>query len=167
MRHAKSDWSNALQNDFDRPLNARGEKDAETMGRFMFKQGLMPDLIISSPAVRASKTTQHIVAKIKKEPSDIIYEPKLYMGVPGETIKLIDEALLKSNSLLIVSHNPLVEQLVSVFWQDDPLPYTDTHKLVTTGNLIIFELENDSNSSVSEKIVLSKKLFRPKELQEI
>src|SRR6218665_523789 len=56
IRHAKSDWGNPGQADFDRPLNARGKKNAPEMGKRLQQKQVIPDLIISSPAMRAATT---------------------------------------------------------------------------------------------------------------
>ncbi len=53
MRHAKSAWDVSYSTDFERPLNKRGRKAAPRMGEFMADRGLLPDLIVSSPAARA------------------------------------------------------------------------------------------------------------------
>ena len=52
IRHAKSDWSDNTLKDFDRGLNARGLKDAPFIGKFLKNKNIIPDLIISSPALR-------------------------------------------------------------------------------------------------------------------
>ncbi len=51
LRHAKSAWNTGAAKDFDRPLANRGERDAPTMGKWLKKQGLVPDTVISSPAL--------------------------------------------------------------------------------------------------------------------
>ncbi len=58
IRHAKSDWSNPILDDFDRPLNKRGKKNAPFMGKILRDKGVNPDLIISSPAYRARETAK-------------------------------------------------------------------------------------------------------------
>ena len=60
LRHAKSSWNDQNLQDFDRPLNARGRKAAELIGTFIKKQKVSPDLVISSPAVRARETIEII-----------------------------------------------------------------------------------------------------------
>ena len=62
IRHAKSSWEDFNLDDFDRPLNNRGEKDAPFMGKLLKKKKPKPDLIISSPALR-TKLTAQIMAK--------------------------------------------------------------------------------------------------------
>ena len=62
LRHAKSSWDDANLSDYERPLNNRGKQNASTMGNFLKKENLVPDLIISSTAKRANKTA-NIIAK--------------------------------------------------------------------------------------------------------
>lgn len=56
IRHAKSSWDDPSLNDFDRPLNTRGEGDIPRMADFLIQQKVMPDLVLSSPAKRAELT---------------------------------------------------------------------------------------------------------------
>ena len=64
LRHAKSDWGNPSENDFDRPLNQRGESNVELMGTRLKKNGVRPSLIISSDAMRAITTARSIARGI-------------------------------------------------------------------------------------------------------
>ena len=63
VRHAKSSWKTDL-NDFNRPLNKRGKKSAPDMGERLKKLKVMPDLILSSPALRAITTAVIIAARL-------------------------------------------------------------------------------------------------------
>ena len=56
LRHAKSSWDDPDLADFDRPLNHRGRTAAPFMGETVSRYGLQPDLVLSSPAVRAKET---------------------------------------------------------------------------------------------------------------
>ena len=58
MRHAKSSWDMPYNTDYERPLNKRGRKAAPRMGEFLADRDLLPDLIVSSPAVRAKQTSE-------------------------------------------------------------------------------------------------------------
>ena len=62
IRHAKSSWDDPLQDDFDRPLNDRGMRDAPRMGKRLKEKDLHPDMILSSPANRALSTCMQIAA---------------------------------------------------------------------------------------------------------
>ena len=70
LRHAKSSWSDPTLPDHDRPLNKRGIHDAPRMGKLLRHEHLMPDLILSSTAVRAKKTAE-LVAKACKYKGEI------------------------------------------------------------------------------------------------
>ena len=67
MRHAKSSWGNQSLNDHDRPLNKRGESACRLMGSFISQQGLIPDQIISSTAVRAKDTVLGLLENLSIE----------------------------------------------------------------------------------------------------
>ena len=55
VRHAKSSWKDPSLDDFDRPLNKRGKRNAPFMGNKLKERKIMPDLVLSSPAKRAKK----------------------------------------------------------------------------------------------------------------
>src|SRR5437867_8761133 len=78
LRHAKSSWKDKESSDFDRPLKPGGRKAAETMSAFFKRKRVHPDLILSSPAVRAKETIEIILqsAKLKGQLhfDDRIYE---------------------------------------------------------------------------------------------
>ena len=58
LRHAKSEWGNPGQADFDRPLAKRGLEDAPRMGQVLARFNYVPDRILSSPAQRARQTAE-------------------------------------------------------------------------------------------------------------
>lgn len=105
MRHAKSDWADGSIRDFDRPLNKRGEKAAPAVGKEIRERGLSPDLIISSPALRA-KMTAEAVAENSGYNKAIVWDESFYFGYTAEifqTIKAIDES---AENVIIFGHNP-------------------------------------------------------------
>ncbi|MCF6240646.1 MAG: histidine phosphatase family protein [Bacteroidales bacterium] len=111
MRHAKSDWGNNLP-DIERPLNNRGKKAAPLMADYLKKVKKNPDIILSSPAKRAMSTAKIMKEKLELD-KDIIIIKAFYFGFMNElmnTIKAIDN---KYETVLIVGHNPVWEDLVS------------------------------------------------------
>ena len=60
LRHAKSSWKHPELPDHDRPLNKRGKHDAPLMGRLLKREDLVPDVIISSTAMRAGATAEAV-----------------------------------------------------------------------------------------------------------
>ena len=65
MRHAKSSWDDPTLQDFDRPLNPRGLRDAPRMGQFLKQNAITPDQIVTSTAVRAQTTAKMVAAECK------------------------------------------------------------------------------------------------------
>ncbi|WP_320034727.1 histidine phosphatase family protein [Halarcobacter sp.] len=105
IRHGKSDWSNEKLDDFDRPLNARGKKNAPFMGEILYKKDIFPDVIISSPAYRARDTAKKIAKKVGYH-ENIIYNEYLY----GASLKTILDIVTfiedEYDDVFLIGHNP-------------------------------------------------------------
>jgi phosphohistidine phosphatase len=111
LRHAKSSWDDARLADFDRPLNKRGLRAAPFMGGLMAAQGLVPGLILSSPAKRASDTAE-LVREAGGFKAPIRYEDQIYEASP-HTLRKVAAAISDSpDTLLMVGHNPGMEGFV-------------------------------------------------------
>jgi phosphohistidine phosphatase len=109
LRHAKSDWDDAVQRDFDRPLNPRGRRAARTVGREMKRLGLRFDLCIASPAVRVRETLGEVEAAFG--PLSPSFDQRIYLADPDALLELVRAAPEVANSLLLVGHNPGLEML--------------------------------------------------------
>ncbi|HVY66672.1 MAG TPA: histidine phosphatase family protein [Gammaproteobacteria bacterium] len=132
VRHAKSSWSNDALADFERPLSARGERDAPRMGARLRNRGLRPDLILASPATRAQRTAQ-LVAHALECPADAIrLEPALYLATPAEILTVIGTQAAAVDQLLVVGHNPGMTELVNLL-----LPTLGLANLPTAGVVVI------------------------------
>ena len=110
LRHAKSSWKDMRLRDRERPLNKRGERDAPEMGKRLRKLGYKPDLILSSPAVRAIETARKAAAEIGYE-GKIIQDEALYMAEVGDYLDVISGVDESVTHLMLVSHNPGCEEL--------------------------------------------------------
>jgi len=113
LRHAKSDWSDASQGDFERGLNARGEKALTTMAEVLKKKKIMPDLILSSSATRAMLTAQGLAKNIHYK-GKLKYLETLYFADPQEIIEIIKEIKDKYDTVFIVGHNPETTELTNL-----------------------------------------------------
>jgi phosphohistidine phosphatase len=111
LRHAKSDWDDTSLRDFDRPLAARGERDAPRIGKALRKRGPLPDLIISSPAVRAKATIEAVIEAAKLKLA-IRFDETIYGASSPELMKLIRRSPDGNSCVLLVGHNPGFEDLV-------------------------------------------------------
>jgi phosphohistidine phosphatase len=110
MRHAKSDWDASYGADHDRPLNERGIRSARLMGRFVSGADLVPDLVISSTALRAATTAQ-LAAESGAWDCPIDLEPGFYGTGPVTVLELASEAP-NVERLLLVGHQPTWSMLV-------------------------------------------------------
>lgn len=111
LRHAKSSWDNDGLTDYERPLNDRGRRDAPRMGKLIRREGLTPDLVVASSAKRAA-TTAELVALEFSLASEILYTDKLYLAEPETYIALARQLNDEVNSLMMVGHNPGIQELV-------------------------------------------------------
>jgi phosphohistidine phosphatase len=105
MRHAKSSWDDESIPDHDRKLNDRGLRVAPLMGGFVKQQGLTPDIILTSSALRAIKTAELFNAGFgKKIPIGI--EKSLYRADVEEFCDIVREGAEAESTVLVISHNP-------------------------------------------------------------
>ncbi len=110
IRHAKSDWNDGSNSDFERGLNKRGEKAILTMAKVLKEKKVMPDLILSSSAKR-TKLTAKGLAKAIGYSGEIKYIDALYMAEPATIQELIKDVNDKYDTLFIVGHNPETTEL--------------------------------------------------------
>ena len=111
LRHAKSSWDETGVSDHDRPLNNRGRRNAPMMGNLIDKEGLVPDLIVSSTATRTSETVDLMVNAIESE-VQIVFDEALYHAAPGTLMARIRTTPDSIRTLMLVGHNPGMEELV-------------------------------------------------------
>ena len=123
IRHAKSDWSDGGQSDFERGLNKRGQKAVFTMAEVLKEKKIMPDLILSSSAKRARLTAEGLAKNIGYR-GKIKTSDALYMAEPEEVIAMIKEIKDQYDTVFIVGHNPetteLTELLIKEYIENVP-----------------------------------------------
>jgi phosphohistidine phosphatase len=111
LRHAKSSWRDDSLPDHDRPLNKRGKHDAPLVGRLMREKGLLPNLILSSTAKRARSTVE-LVAEESGFEGKIEYSRELYAAEPEAYTEALAELPDKYDTVMVVGHNPGLEQFL-------------------------------------------------------
>ncbi|MEE8365836.1 MAG: histidine phosphatase family protein [Gammaproteobacteria bacterium] len=113
LRHAKSSWSDPGLEDRQRPLNKRGKRDAPIMGDRLRARNEYPDLILTSPALRARCTAELFANACGYSPEMIVEEAELYFS----SIRSIEGIIVNQDdqyrSLMLVFHNPDITQLVN------------------------------------------------------
>lgn len=108
LRHAKAGWAAPGMRDFDRPLDAIGENDAETVGMTMRTNGYRPDLVICSSARRARQTLDGVARHLPA--SRVVYADGLYSTDAMGYVDIIRDAP-EAGSILMIGHNPMTEDV--------------------------------------------------------
>lgn len=106
VRHAKSSWDFPELSDFDRPLNARGERDAPIMAERFSKKGLIPDIILSSGAKRAYETAKVFADILNVPPPKIQIDNNLYHASEGTLMQIMRGQNEAVHQVMIFGHNP-------------------------------------------------------------
>ncbi len=111
LRHAKSDWSDTVQRDFDRPLNARGQRAAHVMGQWAREHAMTFDSIVASPAVRVIETLDHFLEGYARA-ADIRWDRRIYLASSATLLDLLRDLPDTTDAVLMAGHNPGLEDLV-------------------------------------------------------
>jgi phosphohistidine phosphatase len=122
IRHAKSSWDYAELSDFERPLNARGRRDAPAMATRLSAGLERPLRLISSPALRAITTAHAFAAALEVPNSAIRIDPRIYEATRGTLLELVRECSDADRHLLLFGHNPGLSELAHLL---APCPFTD------------------------------------------
>ena len=106
VRHAKSSWKDPELDDFDRPLNKRGKRDAPVMGQRLQQRKTEIDLILSSPAKRAQETAKIIAEQIALDPREIHWFESIYTAGSQTLLHLVQKIENAFQNVMLVGHNP-------------------------------------------------------------
>lgn len=138
IRHAKSDWSGFGESDFERGLNARGKKDAAKISKKLFGERPIPELIVSSTALRAKLTAEIFAEGLKLNKNEILFFDQLYHA-PAEVIfHTIASIADKYNHIALVCHNPGITDFANQL-----VPGVHLDNMPTTG---VFAVEANAES---------------------
>lgn len=154
LRHAKSSWENPDLSDFDRPLNSRGLDAARFIGELIYERRLEPQVIVSSPAKRA-KQTAVLVKEIAEIKQPIIFDERIYEASSLSLFNLLREFDDKFESVLLVGHNPGLEDLLRIL--------TRELKVMPTAALAKINLEIEHWADLSMNDGTLDFIIRPKE----
>jgi phosphohistidine phosphatase len=111
IRHAKSSRDDIALPDKDRPLNDRGRRDAPKMGERLAKRDVTPDLILSSPAMRALETAEIIAKKLDYRRNDIVVDERLYAVGADDLLDVIHKLGDQLERVMLFGHNPELTEL--------------------------------------------------------
>jgi phosphohistidine phosphatase len=118
LRHAKSSWKEATLPDRERPLAGRGRRAATAMAKHVRQQGITPGLVLCSPARRTRETLERIEPALGRRSARI--EPRLYEAGAEELLGVLREIPERIQSVLLIGHNPSLQQLAVALARDSP-----------------------------------------------
>ena len=155
LRHAKSSWDDASQRDFGRPLSNRGRQAAALIGEFVQEKGIDFDLVLVSTAVRTLETIELIRERAKFR-GEVRYDERIYDATVSQLLDVISQVDSDRESVLLVGHNPGIEELLALL--------TGDQQHVTTANFAKIKLDATKwSASLANKGTLEW-LVRPKEM---
>jgi phosphohistidine phosphatase len=142
IRHAKSSWKDMTLRDFDRPLNKRGKRDAPFMAKLLKSKKIMPDVILSSPALRA-KSIAKVVAKELNFSKDIVYKQNIYDSDTNVLHTILKELNNKESIAFLFGHNPEFNMLAS--------KYVNFNENIPTSGVVAIEFDCDKWIDIDNK----------------
>jgi phosphohistidine phosphatase len=140
LRHGKAERFDSSE-DYDRPLKGRGKRDAKRMGEWLKEGQLLPDVVISSPAIRAITTAKIVCDVIGIDHRHIQQEKRLYDEGLVRVKSVLADCPATFSSVLLVGHNPELEGLLTYLVNEADLP--DNKKLLPTAALARLILPDD------------------------
>ncbi len=122
VRHAKSSWDYAELSDFERPLNARGRRDAPAMAKRLAAELERPLRLVSSPALRAITTAHAFAEALGLVHTAIRVEPRIYEATRGSLFGVVQEQDDADMHVLLFGHNPGFSELAQLL---APCPFSE------------------------------------------
>lgn len=165
VRHAKSDWHDPRARDFDRPLNERGRKGAALIGKYIRDHGTKWERMIASPAIRCAETVE-IACQATGQPVTALWDRRIYLASSATLLDLLREQQGDPGSILMVGHNPGLEDLIFDLVPDDgSSPLRDVvEQKFPTASFAVLELPIDKWSEITERSARLVHLIRPRDL---
>jgi phosphohistidine phosphatase len=143
LRHAKSSWDDLALPDHDRPLSKRGRKAAAAMRRLAQSDGLSPDRVYVSSALRTMKTLEAI--EPWDDPPIVEVREDLYLAPASKILELLRGVPEAARAVLLIGHNPGLQDLAVLLMGGDGQGAKDAARRLAdsypTGALTEFELD--------------------------
>jgi phosphohistidine phosphatase len=168
FRHAKSDWQDPRARDFDRPLNERGRTGAAVMGRHIRDHGVSWDRMIASPAIRCAETIE-IACEAAGRPVAVNWDRRIYLASSATLLDLLRETEGDPKAVLMVGHNPGLEDLIFDLVPDDGTsPLRDVVEVkFPTASFAVLELDIAKWSDLRDRCARLVHLTRPRDLDPV
>lgn len=141
LRHGKSDWTTG-DDDFDRPLVARGRLGSKKMGAWIKSRKLLPDSVLSSPAERARATTEAACKAMGLPLKKVRWDERIYAAPLEYLMAALADCPKGAGSVLLVGHNPGLEELIEHL-TEGRVEIPADGKLLPTSALAHLEIRQD------------------------
>lgn len=155
MRHAKASPSDAGVADVDRSLVDEGRLAAERIGKFLQTKKLTVDTVLSSSAIRARETTAAVLLAAGMS-LEVRSDQRLYEAGPVRLLEVISELKDDINTVLLVGHNPALEDLLQIL--------TGRAEHMSPGTIARIDLKDSTWSQAIKENGTLEWIVRPKEL---
>jgi phosphohistidine phosphatase len=148
LRHARAAWAEPGDRDFDRPLTEEGRNESRIVGAMMLAKGYRPDRIVCSPARRALETWHGVAEVLDMKPSEALLSETLYAADAAGYLTIVRNNGA-NRSLLIVGHNPTIEDLALGLSSAGASPARDDlDKGFPTGGLAVLSFDGDLSEAM-------------------
>jgi phosphohistidine phosphatase len=165
LRHAKAVPPEPGLEDLARPLAPRGERAAQAMGRHLAEHGLLPDLVLCSPARRTRSTWEILARELKMQPELLLLRSLYDFGDGSALIEAIRAHGGAAKRLMVVGHNPAVESLaLALAGGGDEALRREIAGKYPTGALAVFSFPPGDWHSLSEGDGRLEAFTRPRDL---
>lgn len=156
LRHAKSDWHAGADSDHERPLDARGRKDAPRVGERLSELGWVPQVVHSSDATRTRQTWDLVRPALSDRP-EVVFTPDLYLAAPARIRATIAALPAGADTAMVIGHNP--------GWEDAVHQLTGVRTRMTTCNAALLSTDAGSWAEAARRgDWVLERVVRPKEL---
>ena len=139
LRHGKSAWDN-FESDFDRTLTEQGQQSVKRVAIYLQQNDLIPDFILSSPARRAIHTASIICHSLGINAETIHTDSQVYNARVQDLLAAIPQCPQQRHRLLLVGHNPSLEELVD-YLRSDSSGQHDSH--LSPATLVHLQTDNE------------------------
>jgi phosphohistidine phosphatase SixA len=156
LRHAKSDWHAGADSDHERPLDARGRKDAPRVAERLSELGWVPQVVHSSDATRTRQTWDLVRPALSPRP-EVVFTPDLYLATPARIRATIAALPPGMDTAMLIGHNP--------GWEDAVHQLTGIRVRMTTCNAALLSTDAGSWAEAAQRgDWVLERVVRPKEL---
>ncbi|SOD97060.1 SixA phosphatase family protein [Caenispirillum bisanense] len=167
LRHLKSSWDFPELDDYDRPLNERGDRAGPLICRHIDTHAIRPDVVLCSSARRTRQTMDYIVEALDGVP--VCYERRLYEATAAQLLKRLRELPHEVESVLLLGHNPGLHKLASGLTEREvaeSVPgLADLREKYPTGSLATLTAPLEDWADLASGLCRLRAFVRPKDLE--